>query len=402
MTLPRGPASKIAFALVMLGALFLAWTAISGARAGAYSDYLAEWHEVLAGHNPWRPQPGVPRNAYGPLFNVVALLAWLDPIAPKLLFAASYLTFVAWLVLRQTTDRTMRHRQAILVLCLLNPFPWIEIAHFGFFDVLVGIACAVAVHAARRGDDRLAGVLVGVGVLVKFLPVVILPVLACGRRRLSFDLAGAAAVVVLAGMAASLAVWGPSTFDPVRFAAGRPPVMSIYDLLGSPDSPFQLGLWFDLSGLEKPLIVGSEAMLLVWCWWRKAGPAVSALLAVLVILLFYRSGYNNYQMMAFCLLTYAFAAATDEFRMTRGLLLAILAYLGCLAAIDAGFPVIRRITSSGAATLYLDGCYLARWLAGCTLVGAIGTATRPFPAYDHPSTNLGPALPSAPAASSLL
>ena len=257
----------------------------------------------------------------------------------------------------------MRHRQAILVLCLLNPFPWIEIAHFGFFDVLVGIACAVAVHAARRGDDRLAGVLVGVGVLVKFLPVVILPVLACGRRRLRFDLAGAAAVVVLAGMAASLAVWGPSTFDPVRFAAGRPPVMSIYDLLGSPDSPFQLGLWFDLSGLEKPLIVGSEAMLLVWCWWRKAGPAVSALLAVLVILLFYRSGYNNYQMMAFCLLTYAFAAATDEFRMTRGLLLAILAYLGCLAAIDAGFPVIRRITSSGAATLYLDGCYLARWLA---------------------------------------
>lgn len=402
MKLPRDPASRIAFALVTLGALFLAWTAISGVRAGAYSDYLAEWHEVLAGHDPWRPHPGVPLNAYGPLFNVVALLAWLDPIAPKLLFAASYIAFVAWLVVWRTADRTVRQRQAVLALCLLNPFPWIEIAHFGFFDVLVGIACAAAIHATRRGDDRLSGALVGLGVLVKFLPIVILPVLACAGRRLRFDLIGGAAVVALAGMTASLAMWGPSTLDPLRFAASRSPVMSIYDLLGSPDSPLWLGLRFDLGQLEKPLILGSEAMLLAWCWRRKAGPAVSALLAVLVILLFYRSGYNNYQMMPFCLLAYAFAAATDEFRMTRGLLLALCAYLAALAAIDAGFPVIRRIASSDAATLYLDGCYLARWLAGCTPVGAIMAATRAFPADDHPNTNLGPALPPAPAASSLL
>ncbi len=394
--------SRVHLALVVLCVLFLVWTITSGVRPGAYTDYLAEWHEVVAGHDPWRPSDATPLNAYGPLFNALALLAWLDPIAPKVFFGSSYLAFVAWLVLRKAPDQSPRRTHAGIALCLLNPFPWVEIAHFGFFDVLVGIACAGAVHAARRGGERLSGALVGVGILVKFLPVVVLPVLASGGRRLRPNLAGSAAVVVGAGMAASFALWGPSTFDPIRFAAGRSPVMSIYDLLGSPDSPLWLGLKFDLASLEKPLIVLAEAALLAWCWWRKAGPAVSALLAVLVVLLFYRSGYNNYQMMAFCLLGYLFAAAHEEFRMTRGLLLALCAYLGTLAAIDAGYPVVRRIASTDHALLYLNGSYLLRWLAGCALVAAIMAATHAWEPGDHPSTKRGPASPPAPATSSLL
>lgn len=388
--------------LIVLCVLFLAWTIVSGVRPGAYTDYLAEWREVLAGHDPWRPSGSTPLNAYGPLFNTLALLAWLDPIVPKVLFASSYVAFVAWLVLRKAPDRSQRGTHTVIVLCLLNPFPWVEIAHFGFFDVLAGIACVGAVHAARRGMDRLAGALIGVGILVKFLPVVALPVLASSGRRLRADVVGAAVVVAVTGMAASVAIWGPSTFDPLRFAAGRAPVMSVYDVLGSPASPLWLGLRFDLVSLEKPLIVGAEALLLAWCWWRKAGPAVSALLAVMVILLFYRSGYNNYQMMAFCLLAYLTAAAGDEFRMTRGLLLALGGYLAALVAIDAGYPVVRRIASADHALLYLNGSYLLRWLAGCTLVAAMMAAARAWSADDHPSTNRGPTSPPAPAASSLL
>jgi hypothetical protein len=394
--------SRVHLALGVLCVLFIAWTITSGIRPGAYTDYLAEWREVLAGHDPWQPSGATPLNAYGPLFNALALLARLDPIAPKLLFAAGYVAFVAWLVMRKAPDRSPRRTHAIIALCLLNPFPWVEIAHFGFFDVLVGIACVGAVHAARRGGNQLAGVLVGMGILVKFLPVVVLPVLASAGRRLRPNLVGPAVLVASAGMAASFALWGPSTFDPLRFAAGRSPVLSIYDVLGSVDSPLRLGLKFELASLEKPLILAAEAALLAWCWWRKAGPAVSALLAVLAVLLFYRSGYNNYQMMAFYLLAYLFAAAQDEFRMTRGLLLALCAYLGALAAIDAGYPVVRRIASVDGALLYLNGSYLLRWLTGCALVAAIMAAARAWNADTQPSTNRGPASPPAPAASSLL
>ena len=394
--------SRVQLALGVLCVLFLVWTIASGVRPGAYTDYLAEWREAMAGHDPWRPSGDTPLNAYGPLFNALGLLAWLDPIAPKLLFASGYVAFVAWLVLRTARDRSPRRTHAVIALCLLNPFPWVEIAHFGFFDVLVGVACVGAVHAARRGGDRLSGALVGVGILVKFLPAVVLPVLASGGRRLRPNLVGAAVVVASAGMAASFALWGPSTFDPIRFAAGRSPVLSIYDVLGSPDSPLGLGLKFDLASLEKPLILAAEAALLAWCWWRKAGPAVSALLAVLAVLLFYRSGYNNYQMMAFCLLAYLFAAAQDEFHLTRGLLLALCAYLGALAAIDAGYPVVRRIASTDHALMYLNGGYLLRWFAGCMLVAAIMAAARAWPADTQPSTNRGPAPPRAPAESSLL
>ncbi|MBC7491137.1 MAG: DUF2029 domain-containing protein, partial [Novosphingobium sp.] len=187
--------SRVQLALGVLCVLFLVWTIASGVRPGAYTDYLAEWREVMAGHDPWRSSGDTPLNAYGPLFNALGLLAWTNPIAPKLLFASGYVAFVAWLILRTAPDRSPRRTHAVIALCLLNPFPWVEIAHFGFFDVLVGIACVGAVHATRRGGDRISGALVGVGILVKSLPAVLLPVLASGGRRLRPDLVGAAVVV---------------------------------------------------------------------------------------------------------------------------------------------------------------------------------------------------------------
>ena len=40
----------------------------------------------------------MPFNAYGPLFNVLAPLVWVNPLANKLLFAFSYLVYVIWLI----------------------------------------------------------------------------------------------------------------------------------------------------------------------------------------------------------------------------------------------------------------------------------------------------------------
>ena len=41
---------------------------------------------------------GADFNAYGPLFNVLAPLVWVNPLANKLLFAFSYLVYVVWLI----------------------------------------------------------------------------------------------------------------------------------------------------------------------------------------------------------------------------------------------------------------------------------------------------------------
>src|SRR5262249_7116569 len=80
--------------LIAFAAAFLALTILSGVH-GDYTAYLGEWKLVLAGHIPWRSRP---INAYGPLFNVLAPLVWVNPLANKLLFAFSYLVYVVWLI----------------------------------------------------------------------------------------------------------------------------------------------------------------------------------------------------------------------------------------------------------------------------------------------------------------
>src|SRR5262245_6728718 len=86
--------SRINVILVVFSAAFLAVTILAGVR-GDYGAYLLEWKNILGGRNPWH---GVPYNAYGPLFNVLAPLIWITPLANKLLFAFAYLVYLIWLI----------------------------------------------------------------------------------------------------------------------------------------------------------------------------------------------------------------------------------------------------------------------------------------------------------------
>ena len=85
--------------LIAFSAAFLGLTAASWTR-GDYSGYLYEWSVILDGRDPWyrTPYPGPPFNTYGPLFNAMAPLVWVNPLANKLLFAFSYVVYLIWLI----------------------------------------------------------------------------------------------------------------------------------------------------------------------------------------------------------------------------------------------------------------------------------------------------------------
>jgi hypothetical protein len=51
-------------------------------------------------------------------------------------------------------------------------FPWVEIAYFWYFDVLVGLPCLTAVHRLLRKKDGLFGAHLGLGVLLKYMPII--------------------------------------------------------------------------------------------------------------------------------------------------------------------------------------------------------------------------------------
>lgn len=344
----KGPGEARAnLVLILFGAAFLALTVLSGPRHD-YVAYLQEWDVVLRGGDPWwiLPERNAPLNAYGPLFNVLALLVWVNPLAPKLLFACGYILFVAWLLKNcATRGGRLGFSKAALAAWLLNPFPWVEIAYFGHCDILMALACVAAVHARRHGRDGLAGTSLALGVLFKYLPVVVVPFLGFeGRYRPRPRVWLAFVVLVALGLAASVAVWGPATFRPVTFAASRGSnLLSVFRFLRGAFSP--LRFFTDTPNADRlalPCLAVAGLSVFLWCRWRRVEPALTAALAVLTTLLFYQVGFVQYQMVLFLLVSYWYGVR-GRGADGRWLRVALACHFGWLALFDLFYAAIGGV-----------------------------------------------------------
>src|SRR4029077_17418215 len=112
-----------------------------------------------------------------------------------------YLVYVIWLIKVFAPSRRFPALSWPSVgLWLLNPFPWQQIAYLGYFDVLVSLACIAAVHGLVGGKDGAAGTYLGMGILLKYMPIVILPFLVFSERRFHFRLLSFCVGIVLLGL----------------------------------------------------------------------------------------------------------------------------------------------------------------------------------------------------------
>jgi hypothetical protein len=370
---------------VVFSGAFLALSILSGVR-GDYWSYLQEWLEILRGGNPWAPRLNF--NAYGPLFNVLAPLLWITPLAPKLLFAFAYLIYVTWLVKDFGARRGLVALSwPVVVFWLINPFPWVEIAYYGQFDVPMALACVAAIHSQVRGKDVFSGTSLAIGFLLKYLPIVILPFLLFGKQRFHFRLFFCCVVLVISGLFVSVLVWGTSTFSPLVFAATRPSSNSIYELLSTvssplrrsgevvlPPQPGEAGDSPDMIWLEKPLELISGLGVFTWCILRKIGSPLSGALAVLVTLLFYRDGFINYQMVLFVLLSYWAVSEWQRLKTQSVLAVLLVSYFAFLAVVDIAIVFGLEGYSS-----YSMIVVLFKFLLGCALLaGLIQFSARPL------------------------
>jgi len=360
---------------------FLALTVLSGPR----HDYVADleiWDAVLRGLDPWWIAPGRdgPLNAYGPLFNALAALCRVNPMAPKLLFATAYLVFLIRLLDPGRWAGSGPPRFA-RVAWFFNPFPWVEVAYFGHFDVLVAVACVAAVDRRIRGRDASAGVWLGAGVLLKYLPLAILPFLALDGRRPRPRLMLAAGATVAAGLAVSALIWGPATFRPLTFAATRgSTLLSIFRFLRGPYSPLVvLGLARDVDFLALPCLAAAGLAAFAWCLRRRADPATSALAAALTTLLFYRVGFVQYQMVPFLLASYWALSPARPARAGGFVAAAMGAYFGWLALFDVYYASFGGVVHPGDPRAWVDDVAgLPTFLLGSALlVGLLRAAGGP-------------------------
>jgi len=323
--------------LILLSFAFLTLTVQSGVVQDYYF-FLQMWREVWLGHDPWFSAYGVfgkyPLNAYGPLFNILAIPALVNRLLPKLLFCAAYLVFSLWLIKPRGQDQLPFG--PLLIVWFWIPYCWVELAIFGHFDVLVGLLCAAAVESRVRQRDVISGVCLGLGVLLKYLPIVLLPFLLLDRQRPRYRLLSAAAVTVALGLGASVLLWGPSTFRPLIFAAGRSSHhLSIYRVLKGDYSPLR---WLEFKKNIDQAAPFVMLLALLWGWRfarkRLIEPAPAAVLAVLVTLMFYQVGFAQYHIVLFVLASYWLLSTRQAVRGEMLLWIALGCYFGWLSIFD--------------------------------------------------------------------
>jgi hypothetical protein len=345
------PARVIDGWLIGFALVFLMVTVLSGPRQD-YVAFLEIWAAVREGRDPWwvHERWDYPLNAYGPLFNVLALPSAWNEMAPKLLFALAYCLFAVLFVKRGLLRRGNEGRMfpALgLLAWLMSPFAWVEIAYYGHFDVLVAIACVAAVAWFLRSREIPAGASLAVGFLLKLIPVVIVPFFALdlGGRRVRGRLLASALVPMVLGYLVSFLIWGPATFRPFRFGTQRgSTLLSIFRFLRGGASPlrqFMADASVDAWSTSCLAVAGLGVFLT--CQWRRTDPVTSALVAVLTTLLFYQVGFIQYQMIVFLLMAYWLGRYAPALAQDRGLAVAIGGYFGWLTLFDLFYAYVGGV-----------------------------------------------------------
>jgi hypothetical protein len=355
--------------LIAFSAVFLTTTAITGFGKGDYRSYDIEWTSILNGQNPWVWNVDDLLNTYGPLFNVLAPMTWLNPLFNKLLFAFSYLAYVIWLIKEHGPRRGFDASSWVCYgLLLLNLFPWVLLAYLGHFDVLVGLACVAALHGLVYRKDALSGTYLASGILLKFIPIVILPFLAFNGRRFHLCLVGCCIAVVGLGFLASVLIWGNSTFVPLAYAATREPIWSIYYLMNSQHSPLRL-IWDTphAEWLEKPLLLTAGLSMFTWYALRQVELSLSASLAILVTLLLYRVGFPNYHLIFLCVVSYWVVSEWHRFGEKTVLAALLVGYFNFLAVAVFSY----RMGISGYIFYSTKVIALLQFLLGCTVLAGL-------------------------------
>jgi hypothetical protein len=326
-----GP-SWVAWLLVAIWSLAMIWIAASSGVQHDYRSYLVEWDLVLAGRDPWSTD-----NAYGPLHNLLAVLLPLGPLAPKLLIVTALLAANMLLVRALHGGGDLGSRYGIYLLAVpTNCLVIIMGAVYGLNDTLVAALVACAVVARHRGRPAVAGCVLGLAVLLKYYPLVLVPLFALEAGRFRARLVLAAAAVTLIGLGAAALVWGGAVLQAITFAAAREPsLLSILSPLDAHPSLIGGRPVVDFLVTANIAFVAAAAVLSVLVATRARIHWLEAsVLGLLVVLVVYKVGHPQFWLPWLILVAALPLAATPSARRLAWLCVPLVLFL---SAFQAGY-----------------------------------------------------------------
>ena len=259
-------------------------------RRHDYWSYVEQWRLVLDGKNPWSPLPpefGI--NSYGPVHNLLGVLLPIDVLAPKAFIIALYGLAATFLLKRLLRERYDWRALGLYVLAvpgnlLITSFGF----NFGSNDLVVGAFLIFAILARLDGRTLLPAFWLGLAILLKFYPVLFVPLFMIrDDRRIDFGLGFAVALIVAAGMAAGYWIWGAAVLDPYRAAVVRHSsflsVFATVERYGVYVADGRISGW--LLKYNTALVFLAAAGTALWSWLSGRSWLICLLLVVLASLL---------------------------------------------------------------------------------------------------------------------
>lgn len=296
------PSPQVKTGLLLSGLGVLVLASIIG-PVHDHSAYVLHWSAILQGSDPWNLGEGIAKNAYGPLYNALALLYAINPYIPKIAFCIAWLGASYYII---NTFRQKYGEQPMILLAgifavFLNPFFLIMIVVYGSMDIWPAVFCLGAIVFRIQRRFFLSGLILGMGVLFKFYPIVLLPFLMIDERRFRFSLLASCAGTIILGFSISVWVWGMSTFSPLLFATDRPSkALSIFRFLRGEYSPLH---YFtdnpNLDAYSSSAVVLFLLIVFYFAWSRKIETSLAAILGLLTTLTFYKVGHHQFYIALF-------------------------------------------------------------------------------------------------------
>jgi hypothetical protein len=266
--------------------------AIRGGAQHDYVAYLSQWKLVLNDADPWSTD-----NTYGPLHVVLGYLLPFGTLVPKLVMVGCLLAANAALAICLIVSRLKPIAYLHYLIVILANVDVISIGiDYGLNDALAAALITIALLLRFRQLWIGAGVMLGLAVLLKYYPIVLILPFALENRRWRGSLVLAAAVTIGAGFAVSWAVYGDGFIAAMRFGAARPPkILSILSALAA--KPGLIGGSATLEWLVDKnaifvMLVAASWTLIAWLQrisWLEA--SVGTLLAVLLT---YKVGHQQF------------------------------------------------------------------------------------------------------------
>ena len=292
---------KLSTSMHFLILLFLAlMIALSSGFQVDYRSYLQIWGRVTDGLNPWIFKTGESTgNNYGPAYNLLALFAYLHPLLPKCFFVFLWIGTIAWLDRLSMVDEHLDFRKRILIwlLILVNPYFWRQIPLSAHFDILVATCCLGAIHCQKVRREILAGIWLGMGILFKFIPIVLLPFLCVQNRRIRPKTLVACSALVILTFAVCYILWGDGVFHPLFYAGAQASERhSIYRFLRGEFSPLRLFMENpNVDFISLPSIVILGVVLFFLHIKHNLETSAISLMMLIGVLLLYNLGHSQYQ-----------------------------------------------------------------------------------------------------------